>query len=178
MPTASTPDRHDIGPGAYRGATARCATIDRVETPTGGSYWVEPGRLLAGRYVEDVDALLAAGVTLFLDLTEENELAPYVDRVSPPARHVRAPIRDFSVPSREAMQRTLDLLDGELAAGGLVYLHCRGGCGRTGTVVGCHLVARGMPADEALARVDELSGWSCPETEEQRALVRGWRSGD
>ena len=45
--------------------------------PTDGSYWVEPGRLLAGSYPEDVQALQAAGVTLFVDLTEEGELPPY-----------------------------------------------------------------------------------------------------
>jgi hypothetical protein len=178
MPTASAPERHDIGRGAYRAAAVERATIDAVEAPTDGSYWVEPGRLLAGRYAEDVDALLAAGVTLFLDLTEEGELAPYVDQVPAPARHVRTPIADFSVPSPEAMRRTLDLLDEELAAGGLVYLHCRGGCGRTGTVVACHLVRRGSSPAGALARVEELCGWPCPETGEQRSLVLGWRAGE
>ena len=71
--------------------------------PTDGSYWVEPRRLLAGRYPEDVRALQAAGVTLFVDLTEEGELPPY--NVKPPARHVRMPIADFSTPSARACGR-------------------------------------------------------------------------
>jgi Swiss Army Knife protein, DSP-PTPase phosphatase domain len=149
-----------------------------VEAPTDGSYWVVPARLLAGSYVRDVDALLAAGVTLFVDLTEDGELAAYSSGVRAPMRHVRAPIRDFSVPSREAMRRTLDMIDAELAAGGVVYVHCRGGCGRTGMVVGCHLVRRGLAGEVALARVEELCGGSCPETDEQRAMVLGWRVGE
>jgi hypothetical protein len=151
-----------------------------MEAPTDGCYWVEPGRLLAGRYVGvgEVSALRSAGVTLFLDLTEEGELEPYAGDVAAPARHVRMPVADFSVATHEGMRRTLDAIDDELAAGGVVYLHCRGGCGRTGTVVGCYLVRHGSAADDALARVEELSGWPCPETDEQRALVRGWLAGD
>jgi hypothetical protein len=149
-----------------------------MEAPAEGSYWVEPGRLLAGRYVADVDALRAAGVTLFVDLTEDGELPAYAASVTPPARHVRRAIADFSVVAAAEMRGTLDLIDAELAAGGVVYLHCRGGCGRTGTVVGCHLVRHGLPGEEALRRVERLCAWSCPETAEQRAMVRGWRAGD
>ena len=149
-----------------------------MEAPTAESYWVVPGRLLAGSYVRDVDALLAAGVTLFLDLTEDGELASYSSRLRAPARHVRAPIGDFSVPSRDEMRSMLDMVASELSVGGVVYMHCRGGCGRTGTVVGCYLVRGGMSGEEALARVEELSGFPCPETEEQRSMVLGWRVGD
>jgi protein-tyrosine phosphatase len=89
-------------------------------------------------------------------------------------RHERVPIADFTAADVETVRRALDLVDAELAAGGMVYLHCRGGCGRTGSVVGCYLVERGMTGDEALARVAELCGGPCPETPEQVALVRSW----
>ena len=118
---------------------------------------IEEGRLIAGRHPcawgpemapGEVASLLAAGVTLFLDLTQEGELEPYAHLVSPPARHVRIPIRDFSVPSLEQLESALDEIDAELAAGGLVYVHCWAGCGRTGVVVGSWLVRHGsMPAD-------------------------------
>jgi hypothetical protein len=149
-----------------------------MDPPVEGAYWVDPERLLAGRYVDDVEGLLAAGVTLFVDLTEDGELPSYAGRVLHPARHVRRPIGDFSVTTEELMRETLDLIDAELESGGIVYLHCRGGCGRTGTVVACHLARHGLAGEDALARVEELCGWSCPETEEQRAMVLGWRVGD
>jgi protein-tyrosine phosphatase len=145
-----------------------------MDAPTAGSYWVEPGRLLAGRYpsADDVATLRAAGVTLVVDFTETGELASY--ELPAPMRHERVPIADFTTADVGTVRRALDLLSRELAAGGVVYLHCRGGCGRTGSVVGCYLVERGLPPDEALARVAELCGARCPETPEQEALVRSW----
>lgn len=60
----------------------------KYERPIPDSYWVQPGRLLAGEYPEALQEekaqqklcqLLRAGVLFFLDLTEEGEyeLKPY-----------------------------------------------------------------------------------------------------
>ena len=141
---------------------------------------IEEGRLIAGRHPcawgpetapEEVNSLLAAGVTLFLDLTQDGELEPYAQLVPPPARHVRIPIRDFSVPSLEQLESALDEIDGQLAAGGLVYVHCWAGCGRTGVVVGSWLVRHGWTPADALARIAETRGLGCPQTLEQQLLV-------
>jgi protein-tyrosine phosphatase len=67
------------------------------------------------------------------------------------------------------MEAILGQLDELLASGRTVYLHCRGGIGRTSTVLGCYLVRGGQTADAVLA---DLEG---PETDEQRAFVRAWR---
>ena len=53
--------------------------------------------------MREVQALVAAGVTFFVDLTEEGELEPY--RLP---RHLRMPIPDFGVPSAADLRRTLD----------------------------------------------------------------------
>ena len=124
-----------------------------LSTPIPNSYWVQPGRLLAGEYpgsmsradaMERVQRLLAAGVTSFIDLTEEGELPEYEtllpELTERRVRYRRLAMLDHSVPDSAAhMARILDLIDGELAAGQCVYLHCRAGIGRTGTAVGCHL---------------------------------------
>ena len=56
--------------------------------PFPNSYWLEPGRILCGEYPRDFDdledhegmtSILQAGVSVFLDLTEEGELKPYRD---------------------------------------------------------------------------------------------------
>jgi protein-tyrosine phosphatase len=146
-----------------------------------GCFWADPGRLLAGRYPgASVDELLAAGVTLFVDLTEEGELEPYVTRVVG-ARHVRFPVLDMWVTSDEQLVRTLDAIDAELAGGGTVLVHCWGGCGRTGTVIAAWWVRHGADPGEALERYQTLcraySTRRCPETPEQVALVRRWRPG-
>jgi hypothetical protein len=143
---------------------------------------VEPGRLLAGVYPRaGIEALLAAGVTLFLDLTVEGELEPYSSAVAGRARHERRGVADWSVPSQSALAALLDLVDRELAAGGVVYVHCRGGCGRTGTVVCAWWVRHGADPGEALSRYSRSAGafapTPCPETTAQRALVLGWQAG-
>lgn len=147
---------------------------------------IEPGRLIAGRHpcawgVENAPAevheLAAAGVSLFLDLTQSGELEPYVGLVAPPARYANRPIRDFSVPTKESLLGTLDLIDAEVDAGGLVYVHCWAGCGRTGVVVGTWLVRHGVAADEALRRIAEARGLGCPQTLEQRVFVLEWQPG-
>jgi protein-tyrosine phosphatase len=163
-----------------------------TRTPVDSSYWVKEHTLLAGEYPGSacreragakVMALLDHGVEVFVDLTEEGELESYADLVQPGA-HLRFPIRDLSVPETlDEMVTILDTIDEHIRAGRLVYVHCRGGVGRTGVVVGCWLARRlGGPA--ALSRLGEL--WSrcptsrsrrSPETDEQRQFIRGWERG-
>jgi len=157
------------------------------------SYWVEPGALLAGEYpgsweeaesIAGLDALRDAGITSFVDLTEEGELPPYQPLLRAGVRYRRMAVRDLDVPSRDEMRAMLDLVDAELARGETVYVHCWGGVGRTGTFVACWLVRQGLGAEEALARLRELragsakAGRRSPETDAQDAFVRAWARGD
>jgi protein-tyrosine phosphatase len=147
---------------------------------------IEPGRVIAGRHPcawapenapAEVHALAKAGVTLFLDLTQEGELEPYSHLVAPPARYLRMPIKDFSIPSGDQLVETLDEIDSELGFDGLVYVHCWAGCGRTGVVVGSWLVRHGVTPNDALTRIAEARGVGCPQTLEQRLVVLGWQPG-
>lgn len=81
-----------------------------------------------------------AGVNAFVDLTEAGEsgLKPYAHMLADGAAHRRMAIRDAGVPRTAAdMTAILDCIDGHLERGDVVYVHCWGGVGRTGTVVGC-----------------------------------------
>ncbi len=147
---------------------------------------IEQGRLIAGRHPcawgsenapLEVRNLVGAGVTLFLDLTQSGELEPYASLVVPPARYLNLPIRDFSVPTRDGLVATLDEIDAELDAGGIVYVHCWAGCGRTGVVVGSWLVRHGADPNDALQRIADARGLGCPQTLEQRLVVLDWRRG-
>ena len=169
--------------------------------PHPNTYWVPGERILAGEYpgaavrgpdvMAKLTRLLEAGITTFVDLTEDGELTPYaplfegeLSAAATGVRHVRMPIHDLGVPDEADMRRILDFLDAEHAAGGTVYLHCWGGVGRTGTVVGCHLVRRGYAGEEALSQLADL--WTSvakrdrhprsPETEQQRKFVLGWEA--
>lgn len=170
--------------------------------PFENSYWVIPGQLIAGEYpcartapeaARRLEALLDVGVTYFVDLTTEDDpLDPYEQPVRDLAtqrgadiRYSRRAIRDMGCPTATGMATILDEIDEAIAAGHVVYVHCWGGIGRTGTVVGCFLVRRGRDGDAALDEVARLYGTmsagkrlnfpESPQTRRQRDFVRDWR---
>lgn len=156
------------------------AAGDALPLPHPHCYWLLPGRVLAGEHpAAHVDRLEAAGVTHFVDLTEQRR---YVPRA---ARHHAHPITDFGIPTEAGMRATLATIDAALSEGGTVYLHCAAGIGRTGTVAACWLVSQGASAEDALAalarkfKANAKSAWvsRTPETEAQREFVRRWRAG-
>ena len=168
------------------------------DRPIPDSYWVEPGHFLAGEYPGQdygeflrrrLDAFLNFGIDTFIDLTDPDELPTYLHILMEQAgyydlevRYKRFTIRDNSVPSPEDMQAILDEIDSTLATGRKVYLHCWGGIGRTGTVVGCYLVRRGLTGQEALVQLAEW--WHgvpksriwphTPETRGQMEYILNW----
>jgi len=170
-----------------------------MDRPDPNTYWVIPGHLLAGEYPghpdpdqarQRLERFLAAGVTFFLDLTEPGELPDYrplLDQLAT-AQNLQVvcrqmPIADFGVPTPAAMRNILDAIDQATAAGHLVYLHCWGGIGRTGTTVGCHLVRHGSTGPQALdqlrqlfSRMDKASRRQhSPETPEQVQFILDWQ---
>ena len=165
------------------------------------TYWVVPGRFAAGEYpgalhqreaAYKLRILLEAGISRFIDLTEPYEgLEPYAEiaaeeasRLGRSVQYSRHSIVDLDVPhSPQDMAAILDEIDTALSEGETVYVHCWGGVGRTGTVVGCWLARHGRTGDEALAQIAEW--WQgmekayrtprSPEMPRQREYVRNWR---
>lgn len=166
-----------------------------MNPPIENCYWVVQGQLLAGEYPRDIDghssvekinALLRAGVTVFIDLTEEEDgLLPYTSFIDG-ASYQRFPIPDFSIQdSDDVTTLVLDAIDYHIGQGRVVYLHCWGGVGRTGTMVGCWLARHGESGEVAYERLQELwqecSMSACsqsPDTEEQRQYILDWEEWD
>ena len=173
---------------------------DTNNRPISNSYWVLQGRLAAGEYPGALDSreaarklrtLIASGIDHFIDLTHPADgLRPYDRIAGQEARSLgrfveseRHSIVDLSVPDRpEEMTRILDAIDEALDRGRNVYVHCWGGVGRTGTVIGCWLVRQGLTGKEALSQIAEW--WkdmekirrhpASPETLGQCEYVRQW----
>ncbi|MFO1217706.1 MAG: dual specificity protein phosphatase family protein [Burkholderiaceae bacterium] len=157
---------------------------DAMPRPHGDSYWVVPGRLLAGSHPAlHLDALLAAGIGTFVDLTHSGSTpSPYAVQMGERARWHGFAIVDFGTPGEALMRDILAAIDAALAEERRVYVHCHAGVGRTGTAVGCWLVQQGLSGEAALAAIAAkrsvvsrlaLSPRS-PETEAQREFVRRW----
>lgn len=170
---------------------------DARPRPHGNTYWLWPGRMLAGEHPAQsggailalrLQGLQAAGVTCCIDLTGAQDPVSAYEPLPVAGRAARREahgIADFGVPTADGMRRVLDAITGALDAGEGVYLHCRAGIGRTGTVAGCLLVERGFTPAEALALVQRkyramtksaLAPHS-PETAEQRAFIERWVAG-
>ncbi|MBI5841726.1 MAG: dual specificity protein phosphatase family protein [Chloroflexi bacterium] len=173
--------------------------MNEMKRPLPESYWVLPGRFLAGEYPmsnseertrRQMDAFLENGFDTFIDLTNPNELPPYLPILTEQAqayekeiRYRRFPIGDFGIPTRETMQSILDEIDASLESNHRLYLHCWGGVGRTGTTVGCYLVRHGHSGRDAL---QQLAAWwryvpksifhpRSPETNTQVDFILNWQ---
>jgi len=163
-----------------------------VDIPIRDSYRVADG-LLAGEYPGSSDpeeaarrlrAFARCGISLFVDLTHPADLLePYDRLLDDGARRVSHPIVDLGTTTIPHMSRILDEIDAAVTGGEAVYVHCWGGIGRTGTVVGCWLVRHGLHGADAIARIAELrrevsdAFVVSPQTAAQRAMVRAWKPG-
>ncbi len=180
---------------------------DIPPVPLRGTYWVSPGLFLAGEYPGEVEpeltarrllALLGAGVRIFIDLTDEDEvnedakviptyrsiLRRVSEEHSVQTTYANIPIEDRGVPSPWTLRCILDVIDRSIGDENPVYVHCWAGRGRTGTVVGCYLKRHGLALDEdviqklAQLRKDASNGReTSPHTKEQIRMVVTWKRG-
>ena len=167
--------------------------------PIPESYWVIPARLLAGEYPSSsyspararqrIAAFLQADFDTFIDLTSPEDNQPYQPLLEHEAaeygktvQYRRFAIPDYGLPEPSHMQAILAFIQQALSQNHKIYLHCQGGIGRTGTVVGCYLVQSGLNGQQAL---EQLAEWwrtvpksafhpNSPETKQQEAFIRNW----
>ena len=161
------------------------------ERPIEHCYWVIPGKLIAGEYPRNLDdesspakirALTDAGIASFIDLTTPaDELFPYGEWLGDAERR-SFPIADLDIPnSPDETKQILDRIDANLADGKPTYVHCWGGIGRTGVVIGCWLARHGHEGQAALDELRRLwtrnpkSAWTTsPQMPAQFRYITEW----
>ena len=163
---------------------------DALPRPHGNTYWLWAGHVLAGEHPakegeeqlsEKLQLFALAGITHFIDLTSPADPVKTYQPLGGAVR-INHPITDFGVPSPLQMQGILQSIQSALSQGGKVYVHCKGGIGRTGTVAATWLTEQGLDDEKALALL--LQKWQAmdkrfeephtPETQAQREFVRTW----
>ncbi len=167
-------------------------------------YPIEAGKLYGGEYpghpMPDIAKirlrhLVTLGIRTFVDLTAPaDRMAPYEgllgeleDEVGILLRRISLPIADMGIPeASETMLTILRSIRESSNQAPAVYVHCWGGIGRTGTVVGCWLRESGYDSESALAQVQHLYAShmlkvslhpESPQTPAQKDYIRFWQPG-
>jgi protein tyrosine phosphatase len=171
------------------------------------AYWVKENVFAAGQYPggiterqtrTKIGSLLDYGIRVFINLLHEGEITndmalsgsyePVLMKLAEErgieVECINFSVLDKSVPDTALMSQVLDTIDGFIKSDRVAYVHCRGGFGRTGTVVGCWLVRHGIkdPASAIdyirILRRDTQDAWyPSPETTAQCRFVETWQEG-
>jgi len=163
------------------------------------AWWAGPGLLLGGEHpdlwhdgVQDgltktLSCLAEARIVTILDLagrgaSESGYGASWLDlgrQLGREHRRLVRPIDNHGVIDGRGFADLVAEIDSELAAHRPTYVHCAHGVGRTGMVIGVWLRrCRGLDFEKAMHRIAEArrgtqrADWRCPDTDEQREVVR------
>ena len=174
--------------------------------PFNRCYWVVPGKLMAGCYPGALDKfethqklkrLLDHGIRHVVNLMEPDEhdhscdfFEPYEPVMKSIAEESaidvsfnRFSIPDLSIPSVQKMVEILDHIDQKIIDRKPVYVHCRGGIGRTGTGGRVFLgkawllIRKKRSPDDPEARRKVVDFRRSPETAQQMDMVVSWVKG-
>jgi atypical dual specificity phosphatase len=136
-----------------------------------GFSWVDKPHLAALAFpsaAEDLTWLRKQGIELLISLTEDRPRRDWVNDAGLMLMHV--PVEDMSPPTQEQLERCISAIERANANNIGVAVHCGAGKGRTGVVLAAYFVAKGMPAQSAIAKVRKLRSGSI-ETDEQADAI-------
>ena len=128
--------------------------------------------------IDEVAGWRDAGVHLVVSLLSEEEtrklgLDDEAHEVAASGLNfINFPINDYDVPSSEgALRELVHKLEGLLAQGQNVGVHCRAGVGRSSLVAACLLVDHGEDTEISFQRISTARGLAVPDTLAQREWV-------
>jgi protein-tyrosine phosphatase len=132
-----------------------------------------PGKI---NLTEDIATIKANGITNVVTLVSNEELAnknlnSFMDQMSNAGLEVyHSPIVDFGLPSENQMDSIMAYVQNCMDNNKNVLIHCMGGYGRSGTVMGCY-AKKYLQIENPLQYVREIRGEDAIETKEQEGFV-------
>jgi atypical dual specificity phosphatase len=136
-----------------------------------GFTWVESSLLAAMARPSGPDEyawLRGQGIQLVISLCESPSPRNWLNEAGLFSMHI--PVEDMHPPAAKQIDLCLSAIDKAQAKGFAVAVHCGAGLGRTGTMLACYFVKKGMTAPAAIAQVRRLRPGSI-ETPEQADAV-------
>ena len=142
-----------------------------------GFSWIDKPLLAAMAVPQDSDEfkwLREQGIQLLISLTVDPPRRDLVNEAGLLVVHV--PVIDMHAPSQEQIELCLSSIAKAHGQKMGVGIHCGAGLGRTGVILACYFVNKGLDAQSAIARVRRLRPGSI-ETEEQVEAIESYASG-
>lgn len=118
-----------------------------------------------------IQSLAKLGIKTVIDLREGREHAGVEEKLVKAAgmRYVNVPMKGLSAPTKEQMAKVLALLDD--SSGWPVFVHCRRGADRTGTVIACYRISHELWANQKALEEARLFGMSWVERAMQHYIL-------
>jgi atypical dual specificity phosphatase len=119
--------------------------------------WIDPDVLGACIYPQsdlELAELAGLGVTLIINMHERAHSEIALERHNIRQLHLAVP--DMAAPAPDQLELGVSTIEAALTDGGKVVVHCAVGLGRTGTLLACVYVKRGLSVDDAIAHVRRL----------------------
>jgi atypical dual specificity phosphatase len=103
--------------------------------------------------VATLESLAQAGVSAIVSLTETPlDFAPIREFNFD---YLHAPIQDFTAPTIKQIKEIIEFMSQQVDQERCVLVHCQAGIGRTGTILACFLVSRGVDPAQAIHQIRE-----------------------
>jgi atypical dual specificity phosphatase len=136
-----------------------------------GFTWVDPPLLAAMAQpgsAEEYQWLRDQDIHLIISLCEESPPRTWLNEAGLFSMHI--PIQDMHPPSHQQIDQCMSAIEKAQKHAFAVGVHCGAGLGRTGTILACFFVKKGMNAASAISHVRRIRPGSI-ETDDQADAI-------